>query len=129
MNYNIRINLLKLEGAGVMKIQGKSATKQCVVIPVVDNDIYLSLDEGMNIKSALLNAVAWENRQESKYGDTHSIKLELSKSMRDSMTKEEQSKIPFIGNMKPFAQKTTQEIANSVNTPIAVAGVGDDLPF
>lgn len=112
-----------------MKIQGKSATKQCVVIPVVDNDIYLSLDEDMNIKSALLSAVAWENRQESKYGDTHSIKLELSKQMRDSMTKEEQNKIPFIGNMKPFAQKTTQEIANSVNTPTVVAGVGDDLPF
>lgn len=129
MNYNIKLNLLKLEGAGVVKIQGRSATKQCIVIPVVDNDIYLSLDEGMNIKSAFLSAIAWENKTESRYGDTHSVKLELSKTMRDSMSKEEQSKIPFIGNMKPFTKQTAQDVANAANTPTIVANSDDDLPF
>lgn len=129
MNYNIKLNLLKLEGAGVMKIKGRTATKQCVVIPVTENDIYLSLDESMNIKSAYLSAVAWENREESKFGDTHSVRLELSKQVRESMSKEEQAKIPYFGNMKPFERKTAQAIAENTNAPTASAASDDDLPF
>ena len=44
-NLNIDIDLLKFANASVLSIQGQKQVKKCVVIPVEDNDIYVSADE------------------------------------------------------------------------------------
>ena len=37
-NFNIQVDLTKLQGARVMDIQGNKSTRQCVVIPI-DNKV------------------------------------------------------------------------------------------
>ena len=37
-NYGIKIDLLKLKGAFMRNLQGESATKKCIIIPVDDCD-------------------------------------------------------------------------------------------
>ena len=129
MNYSVRLNLLKLEGAGVMKIQGKNATKNCVVIPIDSNGIYLSVDERMKAKSAYLDLNVWENRETSKVGDTHAIKVSLPKEMREAMADEDLSKMQYVGNMKPMLKQSQDEIQKSVDAPVQAATNEDDLPF
>ena len=129
MNYSVRLNLLKLEGAGVMKIQGKTATKNCVVIPIDSNGIYLSVDDKMKAKSAYLDLNVWENREPSKFGDTHAIKVSLPKEMREAMSDEDLSKMQYVGNMKPMLKQSQDEIQKSIDAPTQKAEDYDDLPF
>ena len=129
MNYGVRLNLLKLEGAGVMKIQGKNATKNCVVIPIDSNGIYLSVDDKMRAKSAYLDLNVWENREPSKFGDTHAIKVSLPKEMREAMSDEDLSKMQYVGNMKPMLKQSQDEIQKLVDAPVQAANEYDDLPF
>lgn len=129
MNYSVRLNLLKLEGAGVMKIQGKTATKNCIVIPIDSNGIYLSVDEKMKAKSAYLDLNVWENREPSKFGDTHAIKVSLPKEMREAMSDEDLSKMQYVGNMRPMLKQSQDEIQKSVDAPVQSATDEDDLPF
>ena len=42
MNYNVKIDLKKLEKVAVMNIQGKNGLIKCVVIPVEENNIFVS---------------------------------------------------------------------------------------
>lgn len=125
MNFQGKINLLKLKNAGVVDVKGKESVKRCVVIPIEDNNIFISADENLVAKGAYIDFMAWENRQISQYGDTHGIRQSLPKDVREKMSEDELKAVPFIGNMKPFEIGNS---ASSVNAPSAVAN-GDDLPF
>lgn len=116
MNYSISINLLKLKSA-IADVSGK----KCIIIPIADNRLYASYDQATNaIKSVYLNLNAWEAR-ESKYGDSHSLKQQLTIEERKRMTDEELRAMPFLGSMKPKeahasnSQETTAQ--GNVETP------------
>ena len=97
-NYAIKLDLKKIQGTFVTKIAGKTQTKTCICIPTDSTGIFLGE------KGCYLDLVAWE-MENPKYEDTHSIKPNLSKSLRDSLTEEQRRSIPFIGGLRPLEQK------------------------
>lgn len=123
-NYNIRLDLLRLQGAFTRNLKGKTATKRCLIIPIDDNP-------GMFLgeKGCYLNAVAYET-QNNQYGDTHMVKPDLPKEVRERMTDDERRNQPILGNMRPMQPQVgavggTMQASDFVNDQ----GSNDDLPF
>ena len=129
MNLQGKINLLKLEKTGLMMVNGRSGAKLCVVIPVEDNDIYVSRDESLKPKGAYLSISAWQSKADSgvdQYGNSHGMKQGFSKEFIERMSDDELRAKPFIGNMRPLERKE-----QPINAPTAQASSDeyDDLPF
>ena len=68
-NFSIKADLLKVKGAFVTNLKGKTSTKRCLVIPIDESGMYLGE------KGCYLNLTAFEMREE-RYGDTHVLKQE-----------------------------------------------------
>lgn len=125
MNLNIDLNLLKLEKACILSVQGKFETKKGVFIPIEDNDIYVSV-EGDKPKAAYLSVTAWESREE-KFGQTHYVKQSFSKQFRESVGEETIKNKPIIGNGKAIVVK---EVNTDFKAPeIEADPFTDNLPF
>ena len=125
MNLNIDLNLLKLEKACILSVQGKFETKKGVFIPIEDNDIYVSV-EGDKPKAAYLSVTAWESREE-KFGQTHYVKQSFSKQFRESAGEETIKNKPIIGNGKAIVVK---EVNTDYKAPeIEADPFTDNLPF
>lgn len=116
-NFTGKINLLKLKKSCVMALKGKESYVKCVVIPIEENQIYITEDDRHQAKGAYLDFMAYEN-QNSQYGDTHSLRQTYPKEVRERMTDDEKKKIPYIGNLRPFVP---QNAAASVQAPAAQA--------
>ena len=116
-NYSIKTDLLKLQGAFVTNLQGKTATKRCLCIPIDDSGLFLGE------KGCYLNMVALEMR-EPKYGDTHCVKVSVDKSVADAMTDDERKAIPILGGL----HELTSQAQPSVQ-PAFVIEREEDLPF
>lgn len=125
MNSNVNLNLLKLKSAGVMNIQGNTTTKECIVIPVEENQIFVARGDDGRAKGAYLSLTMWENQTPSQYGDTHYIKQQFNKEYRESHA-EEMKQTPILGNVKPIKGK---EQAFAASETSAVAMNNGDLPF
>ncbi len=120
-NFSIKIDLLKLTGAAVVDLQGKTAKKRCVVIPIEDANLF------QGAKGVYLDAAAWE-AQNPQYGDSHYIKQSLTKEARDKMTDEQKKQIPIIGNVKPIGGAQTAQPFDDSAAPAATSD-DDNLPF
>ena len=117
-NYNIRIALTKIKGAKVMEIEGKTCKKKCVVIPIdseegsVVNSYDAKTPDGLTttkfLNDVFLNLTAFEFR-EKKFGQTHGIKVSFSKKRMESMAEDELKQMPFIGNLKPWANAAAND--------------------
>jgi hypothetical protein len=125
-SYTLSTNLLKLENACIITVKGKTQSKKGVFIPIEENDLYISLDEALKPKGAFLGINAWVLKSKGQYGDTHLLKVNLSKERRESMTKEEIDALPIIGNMKPIEK--TSDVSNVSSTEVQIID-NDDLPF
>lgn len=121
-NYGIRLDLLKLKGAVVRNLKGRTDTKRCLIVPIDECD-------GMFLgeKGCYLNLMALE-MQNPKYQDTHCIKPEIPRDKREAMTEEERNAIPIIGGLHAIEQ--TQNTMQ-VNSSIGVESFEqeEDLPF
>lgn len=122
-NYGIKIDLLKLKGAFMRNLQGKSATKKCIIIPVDDCD-------GMFLgeKGCYLNMTAIE-MQNPQYSDTHCIKPDIPKEQREAMTDEQRNAIPIIGGLHAIERQPQQMSVNTTIGADAFAPDDEDLPF
>lgn len=120
-NYSIKTDLLKLAGAFVTNLKGKTATKQCLVIPVEDAALFVG-------KSGVyLNLTAIEMK-ESRYGDTHCIKQSLDRARYDALSEEERKKLPILGGMHELEVQTrTMEVKTTMDATSLADD--DDLPF
>jgi len=118
-NYGIKIDLLKLKGAAVRSLQGKTATKMCVIIPIEDNDCIFHGQKGVYLD---LTAFEMSNPQ---YGETHLIKGDIPKDKRDKMTEEERRANPILGGMKELQRRQATAPAADVFAP----SNDDDLSF
>lgn len=121
-NYGIKLDLLKLKGATVRNLQGRTATKRCLIIPVDECD-------GMFLgeKGCYLNLTAIE-MQNPKYNDTHCIKPEISKERREAMTEEEQNAVPIIGGLHAIErQQATMQVNGTIGAD--AFATEEDLPF
>ena len=126
-DYNGKLNLLKLKRAGVMQIPGRTEVLRCLVIPIEENNIFISTDENNRPKAAYLDLTAWALKN-PKYEETHMIKQSLPKEVREKMTDEEKKAIPILGGLKPVIFES-QNAASSCAAPIAQTQNSDDLPF
>lgn len=121
-NFGIKIDCLKLKGAFMKNLQGKTSTKRCLIIPVDECD-------GMFVgeKGCYLNLTAIE-MQEPKYSDTHCIKADLPKEQRDAMSEEEIKAIPILGGMHAIERKQpTMTVSGTIDS--SAFADDDDLPF
>lgn len=123
-NYGIRIDLLKLKGAFVRNIQGKTTAKRCLIIPVDDCDgLYLGE------KGCYLNMTAIEMR-EPKFSDTHCIKVDVPKERRESMTEDERHAVPILGGLHAIETKqATMQVKGTLGDEAFDQYGEEDLPF
>ena len=121
-NFSIKTNLLKLTGAFVTNLRGRTATKRCLIIPIDDAGLFVGE------KGVYLDMTAIE-MQNSQYGDTHCIKVSVDKARYDAMTDEERKAVPMLGGMHAFeAQQAQMSIRSNITTDNFSGGY-DDCPF
>lgn len=94
MNYSLKIDVKKLNKAFVTPIQGKTATVECVCIPV--SEFYA----GKN-GEAYCNIEIVERKQTGQYGDTHFAKQQLEKASYQALSEEQRKAIPILGSFQP----------------------------
>lgn len=97
-NYSIKLDLLKVKNVSLVNLTGKTATKQCIVIPVEDAGLYVGE------KGVYLNLTAIELK-EPKHEQSHMIKPNIETEVFAAMSQEQKDGIPIIGNMKPLVRK------------------------
>ena len=120
-DYSMKVNLTQLNGAFLKELTGRTATKRCIIIPVDDNPSMFVGEKGVYLNIA---AFANENPQ---YGDTHMLKPNLPKEVREQMTDDQRRAQPILGNMRPMRQELQTQ-----GQPIAAESRDqqqDDLPF
>lgn len=121
-NYSIKADLLKVKGAFVTNLKGKTATKRCLVIPVDESGMFLGE------KGCYLNMTAIEMR-EARYADTHCVKVSLPREQYEAMTEEERQNTPIIGGMHAIESKAAQMSVRGELDGASVIENEDDLPF
>ena len=119
-NFSIKANLLKIKGAFVTNLKGKTATRRCLVIDIDESGMFLGE------KGCYLNMAAIE-MNETRYGDTHVVKVSLAKDVVEKMTEEERKAIPILGGMHPL-QSQAQQIQGQLDGASVCENL-DDLPF
>lgn len=91
-NYKLKLDLAKLCGAQVVEVQGR----KCIVLPIDDNGIFIS-QRG----AAYLDLNVRESR-EVKYGQTHFVKVAVSKKAFAALSNEAKDALKnVVGNMSP----------------------------
>ena len=124
MNLQGSIDLLKLEKTGIATIKNK----KCVIIPIEENELYVSMDENLKAKSVYLGLNINERREPSQFGKTHYCKQSLSKQYRDANKTEAKSKV-YLGDFKPYEFEGSGNAAATVEAPNAKIDDDDQLPF
>jgi len=120
-NFGIKIDLLKIKGAFMKNVQGRTQTKRCIIIPVDDDPgIYLGG------KGCYLSMVAVE-LQNPKYEDTHMVKSDIPKDVRELLTEEQRRELPILGNMRPLQFQQQQMQVNGVAS--FAENEDESLPF
>ena len=120
-DYSMRVNLAQLAGAFVKDLTGRTATKKCIIIPVQDNPCMFVGEKGV-----YLNITAFAN-DNPQYGDTHMLKPNIPKEVREQMTDEQRRQQPILGNMRPLRNEMPSQ-----GTPMNVEELDkplNDAPF
>ena len=123
-NFGIRIDLLKLKGAFMRNLKGKTATKLCLIIPVDGCESIFIGEKGCYLN---MTAIEMENPQ---FKETHCIKGDLPKEKRNTLTDEQKRALPIIGGMRELQPKPQQQMNVGGEVPFEqMVADGDDLPF
>ena len=120
-NYSIKTDLLKLQGAFVTNIKGKTTTKQCLCIPIDGSGLFLGK------QGCYLNLTAIE-MQNPQYNDTHCLKVSHDRAVYERMTDEQRAAQPIVGGLHELKKKPQAAVDLSANNPYMV-GAEEDLPF
>lgn len=122
-NFSIKADLLKIKGAAMINLKGKTATNRCLVIPVDDSGLFVGE------KGVYLNMTAVEMR-EPRYGDTHCVKINLDRDTYNALSEEERKNIPILGGMHKLEQPVrTMQVTQTIDVSQAADNPDDDLPF
>jgi len=120
-NLSIKINLIRIKGAHLVDLKGKTETKQCVILPVEDCGLYVG-EKGVYID---LIALAYK---EPRYDQTHFVKQSIDKDIYNALTEEERGNLPIIGSVKEIVPKQMQS-SGTVEYADYEEIEKDDLPF
>lgn len=119
-NYNIEVDLLKIEGAKVLDVQGRVTTKRCICIPI-DNekgtvsDSYFKSSQtaaGMvevKKKGCYLALAAFRSTRQER-GQSHLLKPSFSETYFKTLSADQRRQIPFVGNMKPWTPPRPEDL-------------------
>lgn len=128
-NYSIKIDLLKIEGAFKKVLKGKTTSKECICIPLDALGLY-------NGKQGVYLSLAAIELKNSKYEDTHGIKVQLTKEQRDALGEEASRQLPFVGGLHAFPHKEQKslplgfgEISETTDNAATTNQIEEDLPF
>lgn len=121
-NYSIKTDLLKLQGAFVTDIKGKTATKRCVCIPIDESGLFLGK------QGCYLNMTAIE-MQNPRYEDTHCLKVAYDKAIYDRMTDEQKKAQPIVGGLHELKRKVQAAVDLNANSNPYMVNSEEDLPF
>ena len=111
-NFNIEIDLLKLNGAKVADVQGNTEVRRCICIPIDNHegtitDAYFTRGEDsgelleVKKKGVMLSLTAFELKK-GENGQSHLIKPSLSREVTDRMDEGSRRRSPWIGNLQPW---------------------------
>ena len=130
MNYSLKIDVKKLNKAFVMPIQGKSATVECVCIPV--SEFYA----GKNGEAYCNIEIVERKNGVGQYGDTHFAKQQLEKESYKALSEEQRKAIPILGSFRPSKfgniETVVAEEVKTIQTTQAKTQPQpqfDDIPF
>lgn len=121
-NYGIKIDLQKLKNTFLRKFTGKTATKNCLCIPIDDNPMIFVGEKG-----TYLSLVARETSN-SQYGDTHFIVGDLPREVYEKLSDDERKAFPILGNMRPIQSRQLDNVPTT-NSTVPEGQPEDDLPF
>lgn len=122
----VKIDAMKIRGAFQCRIQGRTAEKVCICIPL--EHFYHGKDG-----AEYLDFVGYEDERQS-YGRLFSLKQSLSRAEYEQL-KASGEQLPFCGDIKRLdSQQQTQaapaaQPAPEVSPALAELQAEDDLPF
>lgn len=123
------LDLMRLEGVGFKTIQGKTCAKRCLVIPVEDNEIFVTRDENLCAKAAYYAMGVYQRQSVSEHGATHYAKPVVSKKFAEAFPElAEKRRKTYIGDFKPYVFEGG-DAANKVQADVVTPAEDDDLPF
>ena len=131
LNLTGSIDLMRLQSVGTMKFPTRDGgEKHCVVIPIDENEIFITKDEMTGkTKAAYLGININQRREVSERGATHYAKPSVSKAFAEQYPdKAALRRGAYIGDFKPYVF----DGGNAANTVIAERverNENDDLPF
>ena len=120
-NYSIKTDLLKLQGAFVTNIKGKTATKQCLCIPIEGSGLFLGK------QGCYLNTTAIE-MQNPRFEDTHCLKVSYDREVYERMTQEQKDAQPIIGGLHALVRRQAAVDLNANHNP-GLAATEEEFPF
>lgn len=129
----MKLDLSKLKNACVKDLKGKSGEIKCLIIPIDDNNLFVSEKTG----SVYLDCECKEV-QNPKYDQTHYIKRRYTKEQYYQMDAEDRKNIPIIGNLTPMKEWNNNNNGGGYNQPQSQPRVqpsqmssnnSNDLPF
>lgn len=127
MNYSLKIDIKKLNKAFVKSIQGKTATVDCICIPVTE------FYAGKNGEAYCNIEIVERKNGAGQYGDTHFAKQQLEKESYKSLTEEQRKKIPILGSFQPSkfgnVETVVAEEVRQQNTQSVSQQQVDEVPF
>ena len=97
MNYNVKIDLMKLRGARVARVRIAGQWKRCICIPVEENAGPVEVTDD----ACYLSLAAFELKT-PKDGQTHLVKVALPRQHLYGMSIDGIRAVPYIGNMRPW---------------------------
>jgi hypothetical protein len=116
-----KLNLLNLHGV-VKMIKGQSGMVECLVIPLEINSLFKG-EKGIYLDIIAFEVDPAKRNAESK--DTHLIKQSFPKDIRDLMSEEDLKKLPILGNLQVWSERTESAPVSNA----ATLKEEDDLPF
>ncbi len=95
--YRLKLNLMKMRNAALQELKvDESTTKQCVIIPVEDNKIFVSEKTG----SAYVDFDCIP-RKKMQFFQSHLVKLRYPEDEFAQLTLEEANDLKTIGSLSP----------------------------
>lgn len=131
LNLTGSIDLMKLEmvGTHTFKSRDGKSEKRCIVIPIEENDIYITEDECGKTKAAYFSLSINQRQSESERGETHYAKPVVKDKFTERFPElAEKRKKVYCGGFKPFVFEGGSAV-NRVQAEVVERNENDDLPF
>jgi hypothetical protein len=99
MNYQLKIDIKKLNKAFIYPIQGKTEKIECICIPVTE--FFKGKPDKDGKEPYYCTFEIKEKKSVGQYGDTHFAVQNLEKESYKALSEEQKKNLPILGNLQP----------------------------